>query len=168
MENKRERLLPFCRRSLFFGENGAMEMDTGLIDSHHALGINVPKADRITYRKVATCSPLRTLPMYCTIWNETNPKLVTYGDTYDRFLFGPIEDTANFTYHYNRHSIAEEYAYTLKWVGHMCFTLIFCLQQANKILEDPCLVSDKVLESRYQLSSRPIQTYLYSFSLQMH
>lgn len=91
-----------------------MEMDTGPIDSHHALGINVPKADRITYRKVATCSPLRVAPKYRTVWNDTNTKLLTYGDTYDHFLFGPIEETVNFTYRYNRHSIAEEYAYTLK------------------------------------------------------
>lgn len=104
---------PFADNLCFFGENGAMEMDTGPIDSYHALGINVPKADRITYRKVATCSPLHTPPKYRTVWNETNPRLVTYGDTYDHFLFGPLGDIANFTYRYNRHSIAEEYAYTL-------------------------------------------------------
>lgn len=77
----------FADNLCFYGKNGAMEMDTGPIDSHHVLGINVPKADRITYRNVATCSSLRTPPKYRTVWNKTNPRLVTYGDTYDHFLF---------------------------------------------------------------------------------
>lgn len=105
---------PFADNLCIFGKNGAMKMDTGPIDSHHALGINFPKADRITFRKVTTCSPLRTTPKYHTVWNETNPEYLTYGDTYDHFLFGPVTDSANYTYRYNRHSIAEEQAYSLK------------------------------------------------------
>lgn len=63
---------PFADDLCFFGKNGAMKMDTGPIDSHHALGINFPKTDRITYRRVATCSPLRTPSKYRTVWNETD------------------------------------------------------------------------------------------------
>lgn len=106
---------PFADDLCFFGKNGAMQMDTGPIDSCHALGINFPKADRITYRRVATCSPLRTPSKYRTVWNETDPQYLTYGDTYDRFLFGSISDSENYTYQYNRHSFAAtESAYTIK------------------------------------------------------
>lgn len=104
---------PFDDELCFFGKNGAMEMDTGPIDSHHALGVNVPKKDRVTYRKVATCSPIRTRK-YRTTWNDTDPDHIAYGDTFDRFAFGPIMAGANWTYQYNRHSIIEGYSYTLK------------------------------------------------------
>ena len=105
---------PFDDELCFFGKTGAMEMDTGPIDSHHALGINAPKADRITYRKIATCSPIKTSRKYRTIWNDTNPEHIAYGDTYDRFFFGPNSASSNWTYQYNRHAIVENYPYTLK------------------------------------------------------
>lgn len=105
---------PFDDDLCSFGKNGAMEMDTGPIDSHHALGVNVPKEDRVTYRKVATCSPIRTSRKYRAIWNDTDPDHIAYGDTYDRFFFGPISPAYNWTYQYNRHAIIEGYPYTLK------------------------------------------------------
>ena len=105
---------PFDNELCFFGKTGAMEMDTGPIDSHHALGINFPKADRITYRKVATCSPIKTPHKYHTTLNDTNPNHIAYGDTYERFFFGPISASWNWTYQYNRHAIVESYPYTLK------------------------------------------------------
>lgn len=103
-------------------------MDTGPIDSRHALGINFPKADRITIRKVTTCSPLRITPKHHTVWDETNPGYITYGNTYDHFLFGPLTDSVNYTYRYNRQSMAQEYAYSLKWVGNYS-SLHFCLPE---------------------------------------
>lgn len=105
---------PLADDLCFFGENGAMKMDTGPIDSRHALGINFPKADRITHRTVASCPPLRTPSRYRTVWNETDPEYLTYGDKYDHFLFGSISDSGNYTYQYNRHSVTEGYAYTLR------------------------------------------------------
>ena len=104
---------PFDDELCFFGKSGAMEMDTGPIDSHQALGINVPKEYRVTYRKVATCSPIRTSRKYRSVWNDTNPDHIAYEDTYDRFFFGPTS-VSNYTYQYNRHSSVEDYAYTLK------------------------------------------------------
>lgn len=105
---------PFDDELCFFGKTGAMEMDTGPIDSHYALGINVPKEYRITYRKVSTCSPIRTSRKYRSVWNDTNPNHIAYGDTYDRFFFGPLSPSINYTYQYNRHAIVENYPYTLK------------------------------------------------------
>ncbi|KAK1020104.1 hypothetical protein LTR33_019218, partial [Friedmanniomyces endolithicus] len=42
----------------FFSDTAAYEMDTGLMDSNDALGLNSPKRERITYRKVTTCAPI--------------------------------------------------------------------------------------------------------------
>lgn len=46
---------PFSNGLCIYGDSSAYEMDTGLIDSHHALGINAPKSERVQYRKVTTC-----------------------------------------------------------------------------------------------------------------
>lgn len=105
---------PFADNLRFFGEDCTMKMDTSPINSHHALGINFPKVDRITFRRVKTYSPLRTLTKYHTVLNETNPRYLTYGNTYDHFLFWPATESVNYTYRYNRQSIAQEYAYSLK------------------------------------------------------
>ncbi|KAL8780906.1 MAG: hypothetical protein Q9213_006246, partial [Squamulea squamosa] len=48
-----------------FGDNickdiGGFQMDSNFIDSHATLGINSKKFDRVQYRKVTTCSVLRT------------------------------------------------------------------------------------------------------------
>lgn len=37
-----------------------MTMDTGLLDSRAHLGLNTPDADRVFYRKLASCAPLQT------------------------------------------------------------------------------------------------------------
>lgn len=46
---------PFTNDLCIYGDTSAYEIDSGLIDSHHALGINAPKSERIEYRKVTTC-----------------------------------------------------------------------------------------------------------------
>ncbi|KAF2192030.1 hypothetical protein K469DRAFT_696089 [Zopfia rhizophila CBS 207.26] len=40
----------------------AFQMDTGLLDSHFDFGINAPPRDRVQFRRVATCVPLRRVP----------------------------------------------------------------------------------------------------------
>lgn len=104
---------PFDDELCFFGKNGAMEMDTGPIDSTHALGVNAPKEDRVTYRKVATCSPIKTPRKYRSTFNDTNPEHIAYGDTHDCFAFGPVLGR-NCTYKYNRRTIISVLPYSLK------------------------------------------------------
>ena len=51
---------PFADSSMCISSDGlAMQLDTGLIDSQHELGINAPTKDRIQFRHVSTCSPLK-------------------------------------------------------------------------------------------------------------
>ncbi len=97
------------------GNTSAYQMDTGPIDSHNVLGINAPPADRITYRKVTTCSPIKTKG-YASEWNDTNPDTPAYGDTFDRIFFGPITDMTNYTYAYDEHTSRERTGYQLSYL----------------------------------------------------
>jgi hypothetical protein len=40
------------------------QMDTGHLDSHDILGLNAEESDRVTLRRVATCSAMHTKPYY--------------------------------------------------------------------------------------------------------
>lgn len=51
---------PFDDSMCITGPNTSFTMDTGYIDSHKILGINSPLSDRISIRKVATCSVLQS------------------------------------------------------------------------------------------------------------
>ncbi|KAI4269529.1 MAG: hypothetical protein L6R38_007434 [Xanthoria sp. 2 TBL-2021] len=86
-------------------------MDTGLLDSHQALGINAPLSDRVHYRKVTTCSPI-TAKNHFRTHNDTNPDHIAYGDPLMDYLFGPVGDL-NYTFSYNMHSIANRNGYEL-------------------------------------------------------
>ena len=105
---------PFAPELCFFGPTSAYEMDTGQIDSHVVLGINAPPQDRVTYRKVTTCSVLRTAN-YSSMYNNTNVSrsAITYGDTYEQYGFGPIVNVTNYTYEYNLHTREDTNSYTL-------------------------------------------------------
>ncbi|MCJ1337032.1 hypothetical protein MMC09_002311 [Bachmanniomyces sp. S44760] len=106
---------PFGDNLCVLGATGAFEMDSELIDSHVHLGINSPPNERVQYRRKATCSPIFTKD-YKEIFNNTGEDAkneITYGDTFQRFHFGPIIDVSNYTYAYNEHTIAEDAGYTL-------------------------------------------------------
>jgi hypothetical protein len=44
----------------------ALQLDTGLIDSHSHLGINAPLEDRLQFRRLLTCSPINTTDLVTT------------------------------------------------------------------------------------------------------
>lgn len=104
---------PFGDGLCWWGESGAYEMDSGLIDSHEALGINAKKSDRMQLRKVTTCSPIHTKNDVQTV-NVTDPSLGgEVGDVLDQFFFGPIVNGSNYTYSFNEHSLVEQHGYEL-------------------------------------------------------
>lgn len=49
----------------------AMTMDTGLVDSNDVLGLNFPQGDRLGFRKITTCSPIRQ-EGYVTMMNASD------------------------------------------------------------------------------------------------
>lgn len=106
---------PFESGVCFDGDTAAYEMDTGPIDSHAVLGINAPEHERVTYRKVTTCSPIH-LRGREQDWNNTNKGAGTYGETFQRFFLGPMVDISNYTYEYNEHTAYDNIGYTLKCV----------------------------------------------------
>ncbi|KAK3615281.1 hypothetical protein LTR22_027494 [Elasticomyces elasticus] len=47
---------PFASGTCGISDSASYEMDTGLLDSNDALGLNGPKGERVQYRKVTTCA----------------------------------------------------------------------------------------------------------------
>lgn len=68
---------PFAGGLCWGGDNGAITMETDLIDSHATLGINAEPHDRLFLQRQTTCAPLN--------WT----KHVDYFLEEERFYFGP-------------------------------------------------------------------------------
>lgn len=85
-------------------------MDTGPLDSHEILGLNAPVSERVTVRKVTSCSPIH-FAKYASF--ETMP--IGNGST-DPFLllsFGPVTGVSSYTYAYDTHWILAGMGYSL-------------------------------------------------------
>ncbi|THW44680.1 hypothetical protein D6D22_03906 [Aureobasidium pullulans] len=101
------------------GDTGAYSMDTGPLESFRALGINSKPSDRITYRKVTTCSPvhvglLETLEEI----SSSNPLLEQTDNstaiTVDRLYLGASAfGLLNYTYQYPVESVRDGIGYGL-------------------------------------------------------
>ncbi|KAL8725056.1 MAG: hypothetical protein Q9166_007587 [cf. Caloplaca sp. 2 TL-2023] len=99
-----------------FGDNickdmGGFEMDSGLIDSHETLGINAKTSDRVQYRKVTTCSILRTKE-YAYEFNSTGSgtevlQLIRYNYAMR------VDDNKNYTFLYNTDDVVGNNGYAL-------------------------------------------------------
>ena len=88
------------------------QMDTGLVDSHGALGINAKPSDRVQYRKVTTCSVLRTKE-YSYYYNNTN----TGGSGVQeliRYTYGTsTNNLTNYTWQYDTNNFLSTFGYSL-------------------------------------------------------
>ncbi|KAL8705019.1 MAG: hypothetical protein Q9201_001864 [Fulgogasparrea decipioides] len=99
-----------------FGDNickdvGGFEMDSGLIDSHETLGINAKTSDRVQYRKVTTCSVLRTKE-YAYEFNSTGSG--TEVQHLIRYNYGTtVGSDENFTFQYNTNDVVGFNGYAL-------------------------------------------------------
>lgn len=102
---------PFDNELCFYGSTSAYEMDSGLLDSHEALGINARTSDRVQLRKLTTCSPIHTKGHLIEL-NVTNKNDPLYGDTLAQYAYGPV-GTLNYTFQYNTHSLLEDNGYAL-------------------------------------------------------
>lgn len=103
---------PFSPDICLYGGMPAYQMDSDLIDSHTALGINTPKSERVQYRKVTTCSPIHTKGYATTITYNVTDALAN-GDMLVRYWYGEVVGVTNYTYSYNTHSLADNSDYTL-------------------------------------------------------
>ncbi|KAL8768303.1 MAG: hypothetical protein Q9209_005442 [Squamulea sp. 1 TL-2023] len=92
-------------------DTGGFQMDSDLIDSHATLGINSRKFDRVQYRKVTTCSVLRTKE-YSYYVNSTESS--TEVQHLVRYNYGTLLDGRNnFTFQYNTNDVVGYNGYTL-------------------------------------------------------
>jgi hypothetical protein len=85
--------------------NNTYQMDTGLIDSHHDLGINTPQEERLKYRMVTTCSVLKDEGY---ISNDTDFVKWNYGP---RLSKAPV--SRDYTFIHNKCAINTTSGYTV-------------------------------------------------------
>lgn len=108
---------PFEDGTCVYGNTAAFRMDTGLIDSHFALGINAPARGRVGIRKVTTCAPLH-VKKFVTILtgNETNqalPQDYVWEMQYGNLSTDTTTVTTNFTFSYNTHTALDNVGYSI-------------------------------------------------------
>lgn len=73
----------------------SMEMDTGLINSNHVLGINFPEKDQFEFRRVTTCAPV-VQDGYVTTENST----IIPGDQILYYNYGPENEEETILHNY--------------------------------------------------------------------
>jgi hypothetical protein len=85
-------------------EDYAMEMDSGHMDSSKHLGINTPKSDRISMRRVTTCSVVPVEQRFSLPWttipdSELSPWPPAFqNDFYRQYNIGPAESDLLYFY----------------------------------------------------------------------
>jgi hypothetical protein len=82
-------------------ENNIYSMETGLVDSHHDLGVNTPENERLQYRKVTTCSVLRLKDYFEESGNSSGLVRVNYG---------PTTTSGNYTFELNIKTNKQRYS----------------------------------------------------------
>lgn len=100
---------PFADGMCLTGPNTAFKLDTNYIDSHKVLGINAPVSDRISIRKLATCSVLQSSDYS----NSTTTKN-SDGTVWKRhnLWFGPYSPE-DYTYQYSDSAAVDGFGYEL-------------------------------------------------------
>ena len=102
---------PFDGSRCIGGAFGALQIDSGWIDSHHDLGINARASDRVQVRLVNTCSVIHYSDLLTVIPDNTTDGAF---DFY-RFFLGPIVDVSNYTIQYSTHTVNDLVAYTIRY-----------------------------------------------------
>lgn len=93
-----------------YGQNQAMRLDTGLLNSNHIFGINTAPENQVLVRKILTCSPFHAS-------NYLNQSLSPDGGyTIWNFGLGPLAAgglTSDYTYSYNTYGRQAGIGFTL-------------------------------------------------------
>lgn len=99
---------PTGENSCISGSGQALQMDTGYLDTNRHLGINAASGNRLLFRNVVTCSPIR-IHDYLEVVNNTDslyPRL--------QYNMGGISiDPDSYTYLYDTHTRADVVGYQL-------------------------------------------------------
>ena len=94
---------PF-EKDLCHADSETVVFDTGVIDSHHHLGINAEPANRLTYQRITTCAVLNDTGKV-TGWDGavggTNANVTTANGTAYAFYGPSIQQPTDWTYSYS-------------------------------------------------------------------
>ncbi|ETN39471.1 uncharacterized protein HMPREF1541_05695 [Cyphellophora europaea CBS 101466] len=92
------------------------QLDTGIIESHEDLGINMPSSGRIGFRKVTTCAPIVQDGFVSNQTSEGTDGLGLEGDNVRQYHYGGIAAVGldNTTYWYNTHAFVGGWGYELE------------------------------------------------------
>ncbi|KAI9885824.1 MAG: hypothetical protein M1823_002354 [Watsoniomyces obsoletus] len=102
---------PFDPALCLLGNRTSMSMDTGYLDSLTDFGINLRPSDRVIYRRVTTCAPIR-LGRHVALENVTFPGW-PQPKTFLRFYLGGMRGYYNYTYQYNMDAVLAGGSYDL-------------------------------------------------------
>lgn len=111
---------PFAKGMCLISDTAALKMDSGLLNSHEILGINLPKDFRVDYRSVATCAPLRTddfVESY--VLTEDTPDVGLKGDLMYKYKFGQTtagDELREWSVLYNNHTKLDAVGYMVRYV----------------------------------------------------
>ena len=98
-------------------DNLVYQLDTGLIDTHTDLGINMPTSGRIGFRKVSTCAPITQDGYRSTTTTDGTDGLGLADDKVLELHYGGIASISalsNTTYYYNTHAFVDGWGYELE------------------------------------------------------
>jgi hypothetical protein len=95
------------------------QLDTGLIDTHKDLGINMPSSGRVGFRKVSTCAPLIQDGFVINTTSDGLDGMGLEGDNVRKYNYGgiPLAGIANTTYWYNTHAFVDGWGYELETIS---------------------------------------------------
>jgi len=106
-----------------------LRLETGYLDSHHDLGLNQPQKNRVSFRKITTCSPLKTEGYSSNAFSEVegfgNISVYSYGaNQYQPTRFGitgslPYEN-ATFVYGADSYTGSQSAYYLMYETQHTC------------------------------------------------
>ncbi|KAH7147060.1 hypothetical protein B0J13DRAFT_441670 [Dactylonectria estremocensis] len=104
---------PFASGMCLGGDDGAFEMDSGMIDSHDTLGLNAAKENRVLYRRKSTCAPVVTRDPYGELIPGRYP-----GEEYALYYYGGISIAVNYTYELSTYAQRGPAGYILRCISY--------------------------------------------------
>lgn len=96
---------PFQSDLCQFSDTAALQLDTGYIDSHNTFGLNAAPTDRVLFRRVTTCAPLK-------VDGRVKSKTVISALYYD-YIFGNYAGPGNVTMSYPQYFSDQNVGYQL-------------------------------------------------------
>ncbi|RAL08519.1 uncharacterized protein BO97DRAFT_398097 [Aspergillus homomorphus CBS 101889] len=105
---------PYSHDLCAYNGQSALQMDTGLLDSHEDFGINAPPSNRIKYRRVTTCAPIKHGSGLGVVQNDSTWGQVVYIHAGGQYYQG--QEYLNFTFSYTPIPSVDGVGYTLSAV----------------------------------------------------